>query len=93
MNKYIIKYTFIWNGKSTEDYAIREGFYPDDVKLAFIDKFKSDKNSYLLSINSIEELSEEGEISLKEKIDLKTEIEKLKASAKEMLETLEKIKL
>ena len=84
MNKYIIKYTFIWNGKFTEDYAIREGIDPDVVKFAFIDQFKLKYSHYLISVDSIKSLDE---------IDLKQEIEKLKASAKEMLETLEKIKL
>ena len=84
MTKYIIKYTFIWNGKITEDYAIREGIDPDVVKFAFIDQFRQEHSHYLISVHNIKLLDE---------IDLKTEIEKLKASAKEMLETLEKIKL
>lgn len=91
MTKYIIKYRFICNGKVREDYAIRTGIDQDVVQFEFIDEFKSSdtiylhNEIYLLSVDSIEELGE--------KVDLKTEIEKLKASAKEMLETLEKIKL
>lgn len=88
MTKYIIKYFFIRNGDgyATDDYAIRVGDDPDIVKFNFIAQFREKNPNCAVCVTNIKECKEE-------EIDLKKEIEKLKVSAKEMLETLEKIKL
>lgn len=87
MNKYIIKFSPI-HGKAWEyDYAIRCGISEE----AAIKNFLSIRGIENFKIDRIDKVTEP--IELEEVVDLKTEIEKLKASAKEMLETLEKIKL